>query len=121
LVAALLMIATQRGVPVAPPPGLVGFSERWNAVPMRVVPIPEKQVKTLTIVPAPPLNPALPEIEGLITTPKPPVPRPPRAVIESPPPEKLARASRDDLKGPDICRGKGRIITKGGKSWRCRR
>lgn len=121
LVAALLMVATQRGAPTAPPLSPTMFTERWGAVPMRVVPIPERRVKTLTIVPTAPLNPAMPEIEGLITTPAPPAP-PPRTVVErSPPPERLARASRDDLKGPDICRGRGRIITRGGKSWRCRR
>ena len=106
------------------PQPLPGFADRWSPVPMRAV-IPVKQVKTLSYIQNPPPQAAaLPEIEGLITTPMPP---PPVNPVNNPPPKiASARAEenisfRRETKGPDICRGKGRVYKRGGKSWRCRR
>lgn len=111
-----------------PPAPQTGFMDRWSAVPMRVVPMPVKQVRTQSFVQSP-VNPALPEIDGFLTMPMPPIKtqerppdNPPPRIKAVEPEEKSSRIlARADLKGPDICRGKGRIITRGGKSWRCRR
>jgi len=130
MVATLFAFAASRESPPGP-----GFVERWEPVPMRAV-VPSKQVRTLTFVPTASAVPLLPEIEGFVQLPIPPKmqdkapplpPQPPARIVQDDPPprapaERLTRSnSRAELKGPDICRGKGRITTRGGKSWRCRR
>ena len=126
--AMLFTVATTRSPPPTP-----GFMDRWNAVPPAYAsPLLAKQVRTLSFVPTASTIPALPEIDGLLQ-----VPMPPPKMQERPPPvpanivpdrsPRLAASAKAvdfkaaDFKGPDICRGKGRIITRGGKSWRCRR
>ena len=122
LMAVLFSFATSRGPPALSP----AFADRWNAVPTRDV-LLSRPVRTLPfVVPVVESNPALPEIDGFLQLPMPPVKQQERvaAAPERPPPLKLAASAKADhreTKGPDICRGRGRIITRGGKSWRCRR
>ena len=123
LMAMLFTVATTRSP--APPPG---FMDRWNAVPpAHAVPLLSKQVRTLSFTPPAPAIPALPEIDGLLLVPLPSPkmqerpPPVPANILPDRSPQFVASAKAVDLKGPDICRGKGRIITRGGKSWRCRR
>ena len=115
VLATLITFGTSRD----PPAPQTGFMDRWNAVPVRAVALPTKQVKTLSFVPPAPANPVLPEIEGFLQTPMPPLK--PAERIADPPPERSPKADYRETRRPDICRGKGRIITRGGKSWRCRR
>jgi len=103
------------------------FAERWSAIPAHASPLLAKQIRTIPWVPPVPAS-ALPEIDGFLQLPMPPVKsqeKPPQVSEELPsrlPAAKpQAAAPRYETKGPDICRGKGRIITRGGKSWRCRR
>lgn len=104
-----------------PPP--FKFADRWHAVPPAYAgQLLAKPVRTLSYV-LPVAQqaqaiPPLPEIDGFLQLPMPPV-KPPIVSEERPPSPKPA--TRQESKGPDICRGKGRIITRGGKSWRCRR
>ena len=126
--AAVLAVVITFGTSRDPPAPTSAFADRWSAVPLRVAQLPTKQVRTVAFVPTVPANPALPEIDGFLQLPMPPpkpeekppenLPPPRIKMADNPPPRIVARA---DLKGPDICRGKGRVITRGGKSWRCRR
>jgi len=121
--AVVAMFITNNHEPSTPP-----FTERWNPVPAHAAaPLLSKPVRTLAYVP-PITNPAMPEIDGFLQLPMPPVKtqeRPPQVSEELPPrlpaPKPRTAEPRFEPKGPDICRGKGRIITRGGKSWRCRR
>ena len=96
------------------------FADRWSAVPAHAAPLLAKQVRTLSFIPpTTPANPALPEIDGFLHVPMPPIKS--QEKLLEPKLAVVARAEHRETKGPDICRGKGRIITRGGKSWRCRR
>ena len=115
LMAVLFSFATSRS-PTVPSPA---FADRWNAVPTRDV-LLSKPVRTLPfVVPTVASNPALPEIDGFLQVPMPPVKQQEKVVAvitpERPPPPRLAASAKADhreTKGPDICRGKGRIITQ---------
>jgi hypothetical protein len=88
------------------------FVDRWEDVPPRIVPLPPKPVKTIVIAP---------DIEEVLEAPMPlpkkvaPPPAPPKVVATAPAPPKAKP------KEVDICRGRGKVYTRGGKSWRCKR
>jgi len=125
LAAVIALFVTNNHEPSTPP---FQFTERWSPVPAHAAPLLAKQVRTISLIPPAPANPVVPEIDGFLQLPMPPVKtqeRPPQVSEELPPrlptPKPRMAEPRYETKGPDICRGKGRIITRGGKSWRCRR
>ncbi len=120
VMATLITFAFSRDPPASPS---LKFQERWNTVPIRAVPLPVKPVRTISITTPQPASPALPEIEGLLLVPMPKSKeRPPIDPPENPLRQVSSeRKASPQAKGPDICRGKGRIYTRGGRSWRCRR
>jgi hypothetical protein len=77
------------------------FLDRWEDVPPQIEPV-TRAVRTIPIVAA--VKPEQPVLEVV------PIPEP-----EPTPRQKVKH------KPSDICRGKGRIYTPNGKSWRCRR
>lgn len=101
IAATLLVVAAGRDEPRSVP--ALPFSERWTDVPVRIIPL-TRQVKTIAVLPetASVFLPIL-DLEGV---PDIPVPK---------------QVKRTQPLAHDICRGKGRIYVRGGKSWRCRR
>lgn len=100
--AAALLLSMATTKPIEPPPVITqSFAHRWEGVP-RVIPLPQRPVQTIPIAPDPPSMPVLEEA-------------PPQARAQVPAPVKVRAPATD------ICRGKGRVYTRGGKSWRCRR
>jgi hypothetical protein len=113
------------------PRSMLPFLDRWHTTTMAfAAPLLARQIKTISILPGMPEPVApqrLPEPTAALAhaVPIPPVSSPQNVQVDLPVVNRreLARgpARFAATKGPDICRGKGRIITKGGKSWRCRR
>ena len=127
MVATLFAFAASRE-----PPPAQAFVERWEPVPTRGQ-VLSKQVRTLAFVPLASGIPLLPEIEGFVQLPIPPKMQDKAPPLPPLPPAKVAEPARhlqETVAEParhlrplarDICRGKGRVTTRGGKSWRCRR
>jgi hypothetical protein len=90
---------------------------------VRQIEIVPKVVRTVPVAPSPP-----PEPVAMMRLPD-------DDIVERPPRRRVARArvshraarrahrqvARARANHRDICRGKGRVITRGGRSWRCRR
>jgi hypothetical protein len=107
IMAMLLVMAAGRGD--QQPERSLAFSERWADVPMRIIPV-SRQIRTVTILPETAVTPPMPDLKVL----PPDIPPPPRV--------KRAHAVQpQSAQAHDICRGRGRVYTRGGKSWRCRR
>lgn len=102
--AAVMAVLITFGTSRDPPAPSVAFAERWSLTPNAIV---AKPVRTVSILPETNTVPALPEIDGFIKVPMPPRP--------------IAPVANASAKVTDICRGKGRIYIRGGRSWRCRR
>lgn len=91
------------------------FVDRWEDVPPRIVPLPPKPVKTLVIAP---------DVEDVPYVPPPPPPKtmmPSPKVVPAPAKVVAPEPPKPKPKEVDICRGRGKVYTRGGKSWRCKR